>query len=186
MVYLDQLIRNVAVHKCHHAKIKYLCSSCFIRSIHVCMDRMRWRNVLLLVAGYSCAYQSDILIQGSLYISPNWFCFHSKILGIKTEVCRPIHPSTHAPWRDDLECSLFRCSCKFLSTQFSTYRARRRPFLFRTPSESSQQATKWVQYLTPFIDQNNPETRSSCAWNLSAKVKNCVQSRCALIIEPVV
>ena len=96
MVYLDQLIRNVAVHKCHHAKKKYLCSSCFIRSIHVCMDRMRWRNVLLLVAGYSCAYQSDILIQGSLYISPNWFCFHSKILGIKTEVCRPIHRSTHA------------------------------------------------------------------------------------------
>ena len=40
----------------------------------------------MLILGYSCAYVSDILVQGSIYISPNWFCFHSKILGFKTEV----------------------------------------------------------------------------------------------------
>lgn len=30
---------------------------------------------------YSCAYIGDILLQGYLYISKNWFCFYSKILG---------------------------------------------------------------------------------------------------------
>jgi hypothetical protein len=30
---------------------------------------------------YSCAYFGDILLQGYLYISKNWFCFYSKILG---------------------------------------------------------------------------------------------------------
>lgn len=35
----------------------------------------------VVLNAYSCAYFGDILLQGNLYISPNWFCFHSKILG---------------------------------------------------------------------------------------------------------
>ncbi|CAD5125817.1 DgyrCDS14018 [Dimorphilus gyrociliatus] len=34
-----------------------------------------------LIEHFSCAYFGDILLQGCLYISANWFCFYSKILG---------------------------------------------------------------------------------------------------------
>ncbi|KAJ8304717.1 hypothetical protein KUTeg_018300 [Tegillarca granosa] len=30
---------------------------------------------------FSCAFLGDILLQGSLYVSENWFCFHSKLPG---------------------------------------------------------------------------------------------------------
>lgn len=29
----------------------------------------------------SCALQRDLLIQGRLYISPNWLCFHASLFG---------------------------------------------------------------------------------------------------------
>jgi len=40
---------------------------------------------------YSCAYIGDILLQGSLYISKNWFCFHSKILGHQKNIEIPVN-----------------------------------------------------------------------------------------------
>ncbi len=36
--------------------------------------------------GYSCARQKDILVQGRMYLTANWFCFYSNILGWETKV----------------------------------------------------------------------------------------------------
>lgn len=41
------------------------------------------------VSVYSCAYVSDFLTQGYLYVSPNWFCFYANILGYKKRVRIP-------------------------------------------------------------------------------------------------
>ncbi|XP_013391237.1 GRAM domain-containing protein 2B [Lingula anatina] len=35
---------------------------------------------------YSCALVSDILIPGSLYVSENWVCFHSKLFGQEKQI----------------------------------------------------------------------------------------------------
>lgn len=36
-----------------------------------------------VIKSYHCAFVRDILLQGFLYITPNWFCFYSKLLGKK-------------------------------------------------------------------------------------------------------
>lgn len=38
-----------------------------------------WFSLCLAVC--SCALQRDILIQGRLYISPNWLCFYANLFG---------------------------------------------------------------------------------------------------------
>lgn len=44
-------------------------------------------NVLcILISDYSCALQRDILVQGRLYVSKNYVCFHANILGWETHV----------------------------------------------------------------------------------------------------
>nr|XP_053643789.1 protein Aster-B-like [Cherax quadricarinatus] len=40
-----------------------------------------------LIVDYSCALQKDILVHGRLYVTPNYFCFYSKIFGWETFVC---------------------------------------------------------------------------------------------------
>ena len=58
---------------------------------------MRWRGVAspesvrvlippLSSPGYSCALVSDILLQGHLYITENYFAFHSNVFGYVTKV----------------------------------------------------------------------------------------------------
>ncbi|XP_076030644.1 protein Aster-B-like isoform X2 [Oratosquilla oratoria] len=37
-----------------------------------------------LIVDYSCALQKDILVHGRLYVTPNFFCFYSKIFGWET------------------------------------------------------------------------------------------------------
>ncbi|XP_064412786.1 protein Aster-C [Latimeria chalumnae] len=37
-----------------------------------------------LIVDYACALQKDILLQGRLYLSENWLCFHSNIFGWET------------------------------------------------------------------------------------------------------
>lgn len=39
-----------------------------------------------LIVDYSCALQKDILVHGRLYVTPNYFCFYSKIFGWETFV----------------------------------------------------------------------------------------------------
>lgn len=42
----------------------------------------------------SCALQRDILIQGRLYISPNWLCFYANLFGKDIKVMwAPAHPA---------------------------------------------------------------------------------------------
>uniref|UniRef100_A0A671EX79 GRAM domain containing 2A n=1 Tax=Rhinolophus ferrumequinum TaxID=59479 RepID=A0A671EX79_RHIFE len=38
----------------------------------------------------SCALQRDLLLQGRLYISPNWLCFHASIFGKDIKVVIPL------------------------------------------------------------------------------------------------
>jgi hypothetical protein len=37
-----------------------------------------------VINSYHCAFVGDVLLQGILYITQNWFCFHSKLLGKKS------------------------------------------------------------------------------------------------------
>lgn len=49
-------------------------------------SRLFKNNVMIflwLLIAYHCAFVSDILLQGFLYITDNWFCFYSKLLGKK-------------------------------------------------------------------------------------------------------
>ncbi|KAM4015832.1 protein Aster-A isoform 2-T2 [Anomaloglossus baeobatrachus] len=39
-----------------------------------------------LIVDYSCALQRDILLQGRLYLSENWICFHSNIFRWETSI----------------------------------------------------------------------------------------------------
>ncbi|XP_062947575.1 GRAM domain-containing protein 2A [Cynocephalus volans] len=45
-------------------------------------------EVLLKVC--SCALQRDLLLQGRLYISPNWLCFHASLFGKDIKVVIPV------------------------------------------------------------------------------------------------
>ncbi|KAM6149705.1 GRAM domain-containing protein 2A [Erethizon dorsatum] len=38
----------------------------------------------------SCALQRDLLVQGRLYISPNWLCFHASLFGKDIKVVIPV------------------------------------------------------------------------------------------------
>lgn len=38
----------------------------------------------------SCALQRDLLLQGRLYISPNWLCFHASLFGKDVKVVIPL------------------------------------------------------------------------------------------------
>ncbi|NXX77723.1 GRM2A protein, partial [Urocolius indicus] len=44
----------------------------------------------LCLAVCSCALQRDILIQGRLYISPNWLCFYANLFGKDIKVVIPV------------------------------------------------------------------------------------------------
>lgn len=43
-----------------------------------------------LLADFSCALSRDILVQGKMYLSPNYICFNSNILGWVTNIVVPI------------------------------------------------------------------------------------------------
>ncbi|XP_056415918.1 protein Aster-C isoform X2 [Hyla sarda] len=40
-----------------------------------------------LIVDYACALQKDILLQGRLYLTENWICFHSNIFRWETSIC---------------------------------------------------------------------------------------------------
>ena len=42
--------------------------------------------MLFLTLGYSCALVGDILLQGHLYITENYFAFYSNVFGYVTKV----------------------------------------------------------------------------------------------------
>ena len=83
----------------------------------------------MFILGYSCAYVSDILVQGSIYISPNWFCFHSKILGFKTEVSWSIQQVVTPCWLR------LRFRCKFQWVKSWTSPENEPHSSFQMPSE---------------------------------------------------
>ncbi|XP_072254526.1 protein Aster-C isoform X1 [Pyxicephalus adspersus] len=47
-----------------------------------------------LIVDYACALQKDILLQGRLYLSESWICFHSNIFRWETTICLPLRDVT--------------------------------------------------------------------------------------------
>ncbi|KAJ3411042.1 hypothetical protein HDV05_002864 [Chytridiales sp. JEL 0842] len=47
-----------------------------------------------LIADHMCAYQSTILLQGKLYLTPNYLLFHANIFGYKTSILIPLSEIT--------------------------------------------------------------------------------------------
>ncbi|XP_075053512.1 protein Aster-C isoform X2 [Mixophyes fleayi] len=47
-----------------------------------------------LIVDYACALQKDILLQGRLYLSENWICFHSNIFRWETSICLQLRDVT--------------------------------------------------------------------------------------------
>ncbi|XP_053561807.1 protein Aster-C [Bombina bombina] len=47
-----------------------------------------------LIVDYACALQKDILLQGRLYLSENYVCFHSNIFRWETSICLPLRDIT--------------------------------------------------------------------------------------------
>ncbi|XP_068126988.1 protein Aster-C isoform X2 [Hyperolius riggenbachi] len=47
-----------------------------------------------LIVDYACALQKDILLQGRIYLSESWICFHSNILRWETLICLPLRDVT--------------------------------------------------------------------------------------------
>ncbi len=50
-------------------------------------------RILVFFSGYSCALVADILLQGHLYVTENYFAFYSNVFGYVTKVPLPCtHP----------------------------------------------------------------------------------------------
>ncbi|KAM4795019.1 protein Aster-C [Rhinophrynus dorsalis] len=47
-----------------------------------------------LIVDYACALQKDILLQGRIYLSENWLCFHSNIFRWETTICTALRDVT--------------------------------------------------------------------------------------------
>lgn len=75
-----------------HCKIiSHYCECLFSNIIdrHLCLSRIQ----LLLfnfvsLPDFSCALVADILLQGHLYITENYFAFYSNVFGYVTKVCQ--------------------------------------------------------------------------------------------------
>ncbi|OCT93607.1 hypothetical protein XELAEV_18011282mg [Xenopus laevis] len=47
-----------------------------------------------LIVDYACALQKEILLQGRIYLSENWLCFHSNIFRWETTICLQLRDIT--------------------------------------------------------------------------------------------
>ena len=72
-----------------------------------------WICASVWYTAYHCAYVSDILLQGFLYVTHNWFCFYSKLLG-KKRVSRLFGLLLY------VEVTVF-CFCQFLDSDVKYY-----------------------------------------------------------------
>ncbi|KAJ0057518.1 hypothetical protein NL108_009260, partial [Boleophthalmus pectinirostris] len=63
-------------------------SKCYLLK---CIEENVFAHVCcVLVIGYTCALQRDILYQGKMFVSDNWICFHSKVFGRDTKIAIPV------------------------------------------------------------------------------------------------
>ena len=116
---------------------------------------------------------------------PTGSAFIPKSLALKP---RFVAPSTHQPMHRDVMILNVLCfvaaanSCQHSSQHIAREDGHFYSERHRNPHNKRQsECNIWLP-----VSIKTTVTWSSCAWNLSVKVKNCVQSRCALIVEPVV
>ncbi|XP_069801484.1 protein Aster-C isoform X2 [Dendropsophus ebraccatus] len=77
-----------------------------------------------LIVDYACALQKDILLQGRLYLSESWICFHSNIFRWETSICIALREVTSMT--KEKTARLIPNAIQFFFTSFA---ARDRSFL---------------------------------------------------------
>ncbi|XP_019388813.1 PREDICTED: GRAM domain-containing protein 2 isoform X4 [Crocodylus porosus] len=83
-LHLNEGLKDEEVKKCHREVISTKCNLQY----HKLFKDIPTEESVLKVC--SCALQRDILIQGRLYISPNWLCFYANLFGKDIKVVIPV------------------------------------------------------------------------------------------------
>ncbi|XP_068000422.1 GRAM domain-containing protein 2A isoform X1 [Melanerpes formicivorus] len=83
-LHLNEALKDEDIKKCH----REVAASKYNSQYHKLFKDIPTEESVLKVC--SCALQRDILIQGRLYISPNWLCFHANLFGKDIKVVIPV------------------------------------------------------------------------------------------------
>nr|XP_014431349.1 GRAM domain-containing protein 2A [Pelodiscus sinensis] len=83
-LHLNEVLKDEEIKKCHREALP----SKYNSQYHKLFKDIPMEESVLKVC--SCALQRDILIQGRLYISPNWLCFHANLFGKDIKVVIPV------------------------------------------------------------------------------------------------
>ncbi|RMB94504.1 hypothetical protein DUI87_29315 [Hirundo rustica rustica] len=81
---LNEALKDEDIKKCH----REVAASKYNSQYHKLFKDIPTEESVLKVC--SCALQRDILIQGRLYISPNWLCFYANLFGKDIKVVIPV------------------------------------------------------------------------------------------------
>ncbi|KAL2300502.1 hypothetical protein Nmel_013384 [Mimus melanotis] len=81
---LNETLKDEDIKKCH----REVAASKYNSQYHKLFKDIPTEESVLKVC--SCALQRDILIQGRLYISPNWLCFYANLFGKDIKVVIPV------------------------------------------------------------------------------------------------
>ncbi|KAM6426284.1 GRAM domain-containing protein 2A isoform 2-T2 [Liasis olivaceus] len=82
---LNNAVKNEELKKCHR---EVTALNKYNSQYHKLFKDIPTEESVLKVC--SCALQRDILIQGRLYISPNWLCFYANLFGKDIKVVIPV------------------------------------------------------------------------------------------------
>ncbi|XP_064013266.1 GRAM domain-containing protein 2A isoform X2 [Pogoniulus pusillus] len=83
-LHLNEALKDEDIKKCH----REVAASKYNSQYHKLFKDIPTEESVLKVC--SCALQRDILIQGRLYISPNWLCFYANLFGKDIKVVIPV------------------------------------------------------------------------------------------------
>ncbi|XP_048337918.1 GRAM domain-containing protein 2A isoform X2 [Sphaerodactylus townsendi] len=86
-LYLSDAVKEEELKKCHREVVS-LAPNKYNSQYHKLFKDIPTEESVLKVC--SCALQRDILIQGRLYISPNWLCFYANLFGKDIKVVIPV------------------------------------------------------------------------------------------------
>ena len=98
-VYMVEAIKHTILQKINFFVIFWQVMSCAVPMFSVSYKAKNsnfhkyFRNIPQserLLEDYACALVKDILIQGRIYISQNWICFHANILSWETTLQIPV------------------------------------------------------------------------------------------------
>ncbi|XP_042331774.1 GRAM domain-containing protein 2A isoform X2 [Sceloporus undulatus] len=85
-LHLSDAVKDEELKKCHREVV--VAPNKYNSQYHKLFKDIPTEESVLKVC--SCALQRDILIQGRLYISPNWLCFYANLFGKDIKVVIPV------------------------------------------------------------------------------------------------